>query len=123
MTPVGFVLECKRRGIVLSLRQPSTLGELPRIHYRARGKMPPNVLETIRAHKTAIIAALETEIGVWHLADGRKLYRHGDTDWRYVPPDADPADFIENFPVGYQIPRQWRKRRIIKTQQSCNKAI
>ncbi|MBC8138262.1 MAG: hypothetical protein H8F28_20475 [Fibrella sp.] len=106
MTPTAFVTECGRRGIRLSLSPPSGPGELPRVHYRAaRGRLSPRVLETIKRHKAAIIAALEAESGVWHLPDGRKLYRHHD-GWGYVPPGADPADHLANFPPGYHLRRE-----------------
>lgn len=110
MTPSAFVKECSRRGIDLSLRPPSAPGEPPRIHYRAvRGKLPPNVLETIKAHKAAIVSALQAESGVWVLPDGRRLYQHWD-GWGYVPPGADPADHVHNFPPGYQLRREWLNR-------------
>lgn len=85
MTPSDFVQECDRRGIDLSLLPPPSPGELPRIRYRVRGALPSNVLETIRAHKAAIVAVLESKGGVSMLPDGRKLYQWGEADWRYCP--------------------------------------
>lgn len=58
MTPSGFVNECSRHGIRLSL----ALGAAgsPCYAVRIAGKVPPSpkVMDTIRAHKAAIIGAL-----------------------------------------------------------------
>lgn len=111
MTPAAFVSECYRRGITLSVLPSIGPDGLPRLRYRVKGELPQKVRETLLAHKAAIAAALEAESGVWTLPDGRRLFRHSEADWRYVPKGANPSDYISNFPPGFQLRREWLKRK------------
>ncbi|MBC8143182.1 MAG: hypothetical protein H7Y38_17280 [Armatimonadetes bacterium] len=130
MTPETFIVECSRRGITLTVTPTGNVkyrapGSLPpkvldtirehkaEIIAALKAELRNGDTETASENAKREIAEVRkspqdfpqspsAESGVYVLPDGRKLYEDEAGLWGYVPPGANPGDYLDNFPDSMQ---------------------